>query len=433
MKYKVLSFMFSLFCFFGVIGHVLADNGFPEIGKKIETFNFKNIKYYKHRSIPIDSFKGKWLILDVWDKHCTTCIASLPKMDSLQNKFSDEIQIVMVAPPDVENEKIYDRFREKMKLNLPGAFEDSIYERFDIAALPFIIVVDPGGIVKAVTYRVNFDDINDFLQGRTPVLPRIYGKTEQDKIHSRYDSKIPYLINGNGGAEDHILYRSLLTITDKPTEGFPSRIGLDKYGKFELLGVDLNFLYMYAFIGRYPHWGPRDSLYGKFSPRVEWQPVDPSYSSQNEKGGEKFYCYSLIAPKEKGDKAYLMRVMQNDLMNYFGYSAYIEKKKMPYWRLVASKDAPSKLKATGGAYYVTPGKVATGVTVRNYPMKNFIILLPNDGTPIIDETDISGNIDITLDCIMTDFNQVKKELNIHGLDLIRGEREMEVLIVKCSN
>src|SRR5688572_14010525 len=40
--------------------------------------------------------KAKPFIIEFWDVSCISCIASFPKMDSLQKTFGDQIQIIHV-------------------------------------------------------------------------------------------------------------------------------------------------------------------------------------------------------------------------------------------------------------------------------------------------------------------------------------------------
>jgi hypothetical protein len=50
--------------------------------------------------------------------------------------------------------------------------------------------------------------------------------------------------------------------------------------------------------------------------------------------------------------------------------------------------------------------------------------------PFLDETGISGNIDLTLDCILSNWKELKHELNRNGLDLVPGKAMMKVIIIR---
>jgi hypothetical protein len=53
-----------------------------------------------------------------------------------------------------------------------------------------------------------------------------------------------------------------------------------------------------------------------------------------------------------------------------------------------------------------------------------------DERTFLDETGIQGNIDLEMDCIWTDLNDVKKELRKNGLDLVKGEKKLKVLVIR---
>ncbi len=48
---------------------------------------------------------------------------------------------------------------------------------------------------------------------------------------------------------------------------------------------------------------------------------------------------------------------------------------------------------------------------------------------ILDETAIDYKIDVKLEGSLRDMDMVKKQLNANGFDIIRGEKQMKVLII----
>ena len=55
----------------------------------------------------------------------------------------------------------------------------------------------------------------------------------------------------------------------------------------------------------------------------------------------------------------------------------------------------------------------------------------NDDTiPFFDETHFTNNIDITLDGDLTKFEEVRRVLQMNGLDIVKGTREMKALVIK---
>lgn len=67
------------------------------IGQLVPDINIGAIRNYEKSTAKISDFKGKLLILDFWNTTCTSCIAAMPEMERLQNKFNDKIQIILVT------------------------------------------------------------------------------------------------------------------------------------------------------------------------------------------------------------------------------------------------------------------------------------------------------------------------------------------------
>lgn len=100
------------------------------IGNAVPDIEFSMLNFSKQR-IKLSNFKGKIVLLDFWGTWCSSCISSFPHLDSLQNKFKNEIQILLVNSIEGSGdtkEKIAD-FLVKQKrngnyFNLPIAYDD---------------------------------------------------------------------------------------------------------------------------------------------------------------------------------------------------------------------------------------------------------------------------------------------------------------------
>ncbi|MFC1226797.1 TlpA family protein disulfide reductase, partial [Pedobacter sp. BG31] len=50
----------------------------------------------KNTSVTLNRYRGKLILLDFWATYCVPCIASFPKMQVLQQKYQNDLQIILV-------------------------------------------------------------------------------------------------------------------------------------------------------------------------------------------------------------------------------------------------------------------------------------------------------------------------------------------------
>ncbi|XHR95541.1 TlpA family protein disulfide reductase [Mucilaginibacter sp. UC70_90] len=150
------------------------------VGSPCPNFQFNEVRYFTKEKVSYKDFKGRWLILDFWNKHCGHCIEKMPATDSLQRNFAGKVQVLLVGytgsmythRPDNAIREFYAGIRQRMHIDLPIAYDSVMFNRLAIGPCPYIVVVDPKGIVKAVTTGIKAQDMADFLAGRQPVLEK---------------------------------------------------------------------------------------------------------------------------------------------------------------------------------------------------------------------------------------------------------------------
>jgi hypothetical protein len=146
------------------------------------------------------------------------------------------------------------------------------------------------------------------------------------------------------------------------------------------------------------------------------------------------YGYELIVPPSMhGQQA---KIMQQDLSRMFPqYKANIEKRTFPCLALVRTSKT-DKIKSTAGAASteVTP----FGAQVHNQKFFQLIYqlnakYLSHLSKPVIDQTQYSGNVNLSITADMGDLNSIRKALAAYDLDLIPGTNEIEVLVISDSS
>lgn len=454
---RQILYLFSmLFVGSGVFGQSISEHTFPRIGYPCPDFILKGIGDYTTRETSVKDLKGQFFILDFWNRFCTACIKSFPKQNELQKRFNGKVKIFLIGLQDKEGRinTLYQTIKQRMNLSLPIAFDSVLYKRFVPAGAPHLIFVDDQGIVKAITYEAKPEQVDSFIAKKKF---KFVDQSYDAYVHSKsfFTNKRPILTHGNGGEDTAFIYRSLLTYyraevgTNSTTlENWFEAVSRDSIGRivgksiwpkiftYQTTGNPLEWLYMKAYTGL-ERIEFTDSLYGSYYPRLQLEARDTGlfYS----KDTHDWFSYSTSMPKEKASIEYVQEVMRKDLKNYFGYEVSIERRRMPYWRLVSCEEAKVKLKTQGGPKQGADKLFLAGFSLKNRPVEDLLNLIylsfPVDKQPVlIDDTEITGNIDISIVPTITgdlrNFSDFLGALNKNGLNLIKGEKEMKVIVIR---
>src|SRR5687767_8670432 len=67
------------------------------IGDTVPDVAFKIIRNHSSNSGKLSDFKNKFIILDFWNIYCKSCIEAFPHLQDLQNKFKEDLQIILIT------------------------------------------------------------------------------------------------------------------------------------------------------------------------------------------------------------------------------------------------------------------------------------------------------------------------------------------------
>ncbi|MDH5827773.1 MULTISPECIES: TlpA family protein disulfide reductase [Sphingobacterium] len=100
--------------------------------------------------VDLKNLGNKVVILDFFDTFCGTCIETMPKLQKLQDKLKDKVQIITVGWQDKETlEKFFDKneFLKENKVNLPVIYSDLyLKERFPHLTVPHVVFLYKGKV-----------------------------------------------------------------------------------------------------------------------------------------------------------------------------------------------------------------------------------------------------------------------------------------------
>ncbi len=395
------------------------DTTVIQIGKPAPDVTLRNLINYPQQTVKLSAFKGKSVILDFWATWCQPCVAMIPKMEELQNKFPDQLQVVMVNNEEVAKVKsFFTKMGQFGKYDLPNALDNkAIFSQFGVGVLPHYVWIDKQGIIKAVTgyQEMTIENVTNFIAGKEMKLEEV-----KAAVSSPFDINVPLFIEGNGDSKT-MLYHSVISgylegqngSFYKPTSGI--------YSNRRILARNLSLLPLYrvAFSKDYEYMYPMNQVIMTVNDTL-------TFSKKTASDKRNKYCYDLILPTHKSEM--LFKIMQDDLARFFGIKGNIEKRMTRC--LVLIKNKPN-LTNTGSSPELD--KNYYWVKMKNQPFGKFVEILDNymqlNGLPFVDETGIKQSIDLSINAKLSDIPAVKKELGKYGLDLIIAERLTDMLVL----
>ena len=202
-----------------------------------------------------------------------------------------------------------------------------------------------------------------------------------------------------------------------------------------LTRCSLEWLYRIAYAGRSFAYQPDDTArYGKWQylPMLE---VADRLPFTDTGFGRNEYCYSQTLPPEKRTPENMMEVMQQDLKLNFGYEVSVETRRMPYYRLIVIDT--TRIKRSTVSHKHSNYHEMLGGRIAKTTIADLIWLIDHrtatsweHNLPILDETGINYEIDVTVKGITTSLEDTARGLRKAGFDLVLGEKEFKVIVIR---
>lgn len=451
-------------CIFSYPFVLMANFYFPELdslshqvralekGDQVPDLEFTSLVNANKNSLKLSDFKGKLVILDFWATWCSSCVAELPKLNELQKKFKDKIQVIGITDQKFELiEKFYQQRREKQNLDLvyPTATNDVVLTNyFPHQTVSHLVWINEYGKVMAITEsgELNEEIISKILNKKSVNLKP---KTDR-RIRKDINTDEPLFLNkianpiyiNEGVTDGGIRYKTIIT---RKVEGLPSSIETPT-GRVLATNVIIENLFQNAY--KFDNLPSGEYLTAYPSNKLRWEVGEnnlynvPKDSLQKlEYYANNLYCFEIVFPDYYEGPSYnsskmelnnvISNVMKRELHNWTGfYSAIIPKKEsclvlsLIDSSKIVSKDVYEKSESIAGNL---------GITFKNSTMldlKKAMWYYLQLEDPLIDETDYFGHINMRLDCKLTDLKKLQEELLKFGLKLTKEKRNIPVLIVR---
>lgn len=435
-------------------GHAQDQSIVPiEVGGMLPDLTFTNVTNTNEKQIRLSDYKGKVIILDFWATWCGPCIGTMPKIDSLQLKFKDDLKVIMVGD---EDKKIIDEFfrnkekQKKMKFVAPSIYNDQTLSKyFPHKFIPHSIIINKEGKVAAITSAsdINEATITEVIKtGKTNVYAksdRFGVDREEVFFNERYERPLQ-VTEGEYGPKK-LRFRSVITreFNDAPGTIMPW------LGRLLVSSTDLAGLYTAAFSYSFePFYETvfRNRLiiesknkYNIIQPRVS------SIDSIRRWNKDHRYIYDLYFPndyvgpylKKAPDsiRKYQCEVLKKDLEKFTGLDAFVAKRNVDCLVLSCIDSSLVNSKEDFGVNGDTPGMVGSVVKAHYSRYLYYRLQLAfnknekNRDIPLITEVAYDGPINLYIDGDFTDWEVVSKQLEKFGFRLSREKRKIDMLII----
>lgn len=125
--------------------------------------------------ITLNELRGKIILFDFWSTWCGPCIRSLPKLDSIQRKFPDKVQVLLITRDNSERLKAFlteSQYATNVKLQF---FSETTFhlDLFPHSTIPHTIIIGKNGKIIAVTGSkgISMKNIEFLIDNKTVEFP----------------------------------------------------------------------------------------------------------------------------------------------------------------------------------------------------------------------------------------------------------------------
>lgn len=361
------------------------------------------------------SYEGKFILLDFWATYCSGCVASMPKMKSLQDRHLDKLRIFYVHPHDKkELSDFFSRWPELTVYKLPMIpITESIKTAFPFSTVPHLVLINPDGEVQAITKggRDIVEKIDEWLKWgriRMPYVPDFVNYSYQHPFFVNFpDMNVPLRSSA-----------TLLGRLESVRRTGPITQGGDGTGPFRLNIFNTNLEGLYGEIARrlfkFPHAEREIRVRGdKYFDSVRQTP--------------EYYSYEYISSDSNiENKEALYHRIRLDLDLRFGFRSEIREMETDFYSL----ELPDSKLIPGDSSYSR--WTLSNLTLVRQPMSVFAAVLHQTFKlpyPILQDSTKNFRGTLQLDMSQRNVESLESQIVQQGGKLVHKKRLIKVLYI----
>jgi len=424
------------------------------VGEQVPDLSFTNLLNYKEEKARLSDFKGKAVLIDFWALFCQPCIAQFPKLQALQHKYGEQLQIIAVTNDSLHQIQSFFEKIDYLGTRLLTATQssnhenDSLFFAFPHKYIPHYVWIDKKGVLRAVTgyEEVGEKNIVAFINGEDFPFKSKQGElitnSEHPALYNYQESGMTERLMLNDSIAGLISYSMLAGYNKK----YPPSCSIDCGGiynerRLRIWNLPLTTMMRMAC--------------GKLDPdptKLQLIPLPRTFFNIRDSARlhkltvmfteapdttQDMYCYDLII--EKKGMRMLQDRMKDDMYRYFGVRGVNIKKKI--WCYILTLKDSSLLKTKGGDTFVDANMYY--LKLKNAPFAAFVEHLRSyneGGKPtfyrgiesavIVDETGLASSVDMDITSPMNNIPALNNVLHKYGLVLTAGERYVDVILIE---
>jgi thiol-disulfide isomerase/thioredoxin len=420
MKFLSLTGVLALLCL-----KVTAQRYPPyTVGDSVPDLVFNSNKGTSLPPFSLYSFKGKAVIIDLWQRQCRACITALPKVEQLQSKYGSQLQFIFANPHDVGYEKDALALLDKLQKNtgfypsLPIALSDTILNQFfPHSGVPHYVWIDKDHKVVAITglEAVNETHIQQLLSG-TPL---------QLAIKDSYadSSDLPGLMRKGKLVDSMMMSYSLFTQA-QPLTNLTSGWTRSPDGRitgYYAINKDFHYFLQLAY---------GTLMNGLASNRIQYH--SPFFSDAVQK--DRRYCYQIrFGSDTVRRKTQLEPLIAEDLRRSLGIHAKVSNEPVDCWIITGIKDTS---KSAAAKVSINLGTTSIRRHVHGVPLSQVVQLLDQLQQPLLDESPHSKvllDLDFPPGLDIKNDDQLIKFLRSKGFIIVNAPRPVKMLHFSTTN
>ena len=366
------------------------------------------------KTITLSEHKDQLVLLDFWATWCASCLKNFPKMHDLEKQFEGRIKIIPITE---ENSAVLNKFfssaNGKRYSSTASVKEDKIFHQlFPHKAVPYIVWIKNGKMINTTdAEQVTAQTVSEILTDQNSSLQTVI----------QVDRSRPFMLSENYDLEKQTQMMSYSILSKGRIRGAAAgsvfrRNGKSVYGR---LFSNMVLLSVYRGIAYEIFSRNGQQLSEKrilnFVRNPEELIFDPTVEDRVQ--DSRYYTFDFIDMASDADSLYpnMLRTLNSTLP----YKVTIEEKTMKCW-VISKSDKNMPRKTSKDSEPLTP-------------MKSLISILNEDdrftALPVIDETEIQGNIGIDIKKIKGSA-ELRKVLEKHSLQITEEERKLMMLVIR---